>query len=84
MISMLIGFVLGTIFALILTRWVRSLGKYKEYDYCYGCNAGLCLEDPKSEKCERWKNETRLDAGGLQGVSKTEGEGMSAEAEEDS
>lgn len=29
------------------------------YDYCYGCQCGLCMEEPKSERCERWVNENK-------------------------
>lgn len=29
------------------------------YEYCYGCQCGLCMEEPKSERCERWVNENK-------------------------
>lgn len=29
----------------------------KEYEYCYNCKYGFCMEKPKSRHCMKWQEE---------------------------
>lgn len=43
---------------LILSVWVDAMDKDRgDDDYCHGCYQGFCTEDPKSDKCKKWRDE---------------------------
>lgn len=38
--------------------WVTSFDdSWDKDDYCYNCPHGMCFEIPKSDKCEKWREE---------------------------
>lgn len=42
----------------IVASWANLLDLVdSKYDYCYNCKYGLCTETPRSDKCQKWRNE---------------------------
>lgn len=58
---MIFAMMVGLALIMLVHWWVHLIDDVNDadYDYCEGCNKGMCMENPQSEKCERWVNENK-------------------------
>lgn len=48
---------IGLIFCSCLLTIALDEPIAKEYEYCYNCKYGFCMENPKSRHCMKWQEE---------------------------
>lgn len=45
-------------FLFFIDTWIDLFDDADEdYEYCYNCPHGMCIESPKSERCKKWRSE---------------------------
>lgn len=42
-------------FVQFMIEWFRGLTEPSDFDYCYNCPHGWCMEVPKSVGCKKWQ-----------------------------
>lgn len=44
----------------VIHIWVNALDEidWEADKYCYNCKYGMCMETPKSSKCQKWRDES--------------------------
>lgn len=60
MIGVLIFILLCIIVIEMFIAWLKYLldeTYVDDYEYCYKCNRGFCMEIPKSPQCLKWQEE---------------------------
>lgn len=46
------------IFLFIIASWANLFDLIDDkYDYCYNCKYGFCTETPRSNQCQKWRDE---------------------------